>query len=111
MSDEQGVMTECVYCTTVRPGIGAKCPFCEGRRTYFKPAQMMDGPMSRERTMHRLFELAATWNELDSAPESERSSVAARLRRELVSVLQWISTYTFDAETALVELIRKLEDE
>ena len=42
MSDEQGVMTECVYCTKVRPEIGADCPFCEGRRTYFKPAQMME---------------------------------------------------------------------
>ena len=66
--------------------------------------------MSRERTMRRVLELADTWNELDSAPEIERPSVASRLRRELVGVLQWIRIYDFDAETALVELIRKLED-
>ena len=103
-------MTECVYCTMVRPEIGADCPFCEGRRTYFKPARMMDGPMSRERTTHRLFELAATWNEMHSCSDEERPPVAVRFHRELVSVLQGMGIYNSDIETAMVELIRQLED-
>lgn len=104
-------MTECVYCTKVRPGIGADCPFCEGEGTYFQPAQMMDGPMSREQTMHRLFELAATWNEMYSCSEEERQAVTDRFRRELVGVLQAMSIYNFDIQTAMVEMIQRLEDE
>ena len=110
MSDEQGVMTECVYCTSVRPDIGAECPFCGGRRTYFQPGQMMDGPTSREQTMHRLFELADSWNDIHSCAEDERPSVAEQFRGELVSLLQEMSIHNFDARTAVVELIRKIED-
>ena len=110
MSDEQGVITECVYCTSVRPEIGPECPFCGGRRTYFQSAQMMDGPTSREQTMHRLFELAGNWNEIHSCVEEERPSVAMRFRGKLVGLLQEMSIHNFDARTAVVELIRKIED-
>ena len=61
--------------------------------------------------MHQLFELADSWNEMHSCADEERPPVAARFRQELVSVLQGMSIHNFNAQTAMVELIQRLEDE
>ena len=111
MSDnqEQGCMTECVYCTKVRPEIGANCPLCKGQRAYHQPAQMMAGELARQHVLQKLLTAGTSLDTLKSASDTEQLQAAQQLRDRLISTLQSMTIYGFDLETSMIELIHTLE--
>ena len=111
---QQSCMTECVYCTKVRPDIGAECPRCGGRRIHSQPAQMMCGELSRQSVLQSLFAAGVGVNALQtaSASDDERAKQQAQeLCGRLIGILQSMSIHGFDLETAVIEMIQSLERE
>ena len=108
-NQQQSCRTECVYCTKVRPDIGADCPQCRGQRVYNQPAQMMAGRMSRQHVLESLFRGAEKMEALQNAAADSQPEKARILRDYMLGLLQSMSIYNFDLEAAVVEMILDLE--
>lgn len=96
---EQGVLADCVYCKYIRPELKGKedCPKCHGLTPKFREAQMMDKESSQDRILHHILTLAYT-EDLD------------RLKEDLLGLLVSIDIYNFDFVDAIVNKIRRIED-
>ena len=67
INEEQGCLTECVYCTEIRPDLDSECPFCKGEVNYFRPAQMMSEQNSRQQILHDIFRFPDIYNEIEKS--------------------------------------------
>ena len=105
--EEQGCWTECVYCTEIKPDIGDDCPFCNGKKTFFKPAQMMDEVTSRAFIFNEILQLYNNYTELDDSQADKKK--IERYISSLVSLMQYIKIYDFNIKEAIKEHIYKLE--
>ncbi|TFG58959.1 MAG: hypothetical protein E4H36_14670 [Spirochaetales bacterium] len=104
---EQGTWTECVYCTKIRPDIGAGCPVCGGKRTWFQPARMMDAHTSGREVLQDLFMLAPLYKQF--LQDEEDRETGRELWTRLTGLLQRFSIYHFDCEQVLMDLLLDLE--
>lgn len=108
---EQGSIVTCVYCTRIRPGLGAACPRCKGDRTRFKAARMLDGASSRREVLGMLAAAGEAERALAAADPAGRAAAARALVDRLVGVRAAMDLYGFDLGLALEECVRDLEDE
>ena len=106
---EQGLWTECVYCTMVNTEIGKDCPYCNGNFYYFQPAQMMDKSSSQQMILKSLTELKPIFDTYYSNEEDKNN--AAYLKKMLLGILKDVNIYNFDLKDALINYIRWLEEE
>lgn len=107
----QGTMTQCVYCTQVRPTMKkSECPLCHGRVNYFQPARMMDRWSSWVEVVGELQESVQKETEFMMKEKPSRMD-AKRLRENLITLLRHIDIYGFDPKKRIAERIRQIEDE
>lgn len=105
---EQGVMTDCIYCTVVYTELRGKCPRCGNKGPTFKPAQMMDRESSQRAVLDCLFSLAGGERGINN---NDDKPAGMAYRRELIGLLKMMTIYNFDLKDAIVARIRDLDRE
>jgi len=105
---EQGVQTDCLYCTEVYPELRGRCPVCGNGGPTFTPAQMMDRESSMRAVLDQLFSLAEGEQRIR---ENDDKSVGIAYRRELIGVLKSMAIYDFELKDAIVARIHDLDRE
>lgn len=111
MEPEQGALIACVYCTRVHPGLAAGCPRCHGAGAYLRPARMLDRAAAREHVLAALASLHNARRELREADPGRCGGLARECRASALSLLEDVVIHGFDLADALVEEIRRLEDD
>ena len=105
---EQGVQTDCIYCTEVYPELRGKCPVCGTGGPTFMPAQMMDRESSMRAVLDQLFSLAEGEQGIC---ENDDKSAGMAYRRELIGVLKSMAIYNFELKDAILARVRDLDRE
>ncbi len=100
MDQEQGTIVDCVYCGLIKPELkGTKrCPKCGGVSSSFKAMRMMDKNTSGRELLDRIFRIQM--NQEGELPKDE-----------LINLLTSVVVYNFDFKSALINLIREIENE
>ncbi len=95
----QGLLLDCVYCNLIHPELKGKkeCPHCHGQTPKFKPMQMMDKTSSEHSVMNMIIEMKYT-DDLE------------QYKKDLIGLLTEVEVYNFDLKSALITIIRDLEN-
>ena len=94
---DQGAIVECVYCKLVEPHLRGTpdCPACHGAAPRFRPMRMMDRETSGREILHHV-----TTTRWETDP--------ARLRDQLLALLDMVDIYRFDLQEALIDALRDM---
>ena len=104
---EQGCLTECVYCSRVRPGLGQECPECHGERKSFRQARMMDVQTAFDDFLGMCKELTRIEDEL---AVQDNEDLAVILRRRYLALLDHMHIHSVDPFESICHRLRLLED-
>jgi hypothetical protein len=88
-----------VYCGLIKPELkGTKrCPKCGGVSRSFKSMRMMDKNTSGRELLNRIFRI-------------QMNQEGELLKDELINLLTSVVVYNFDIKSALINLIREIEN-
>jgi hypothetical protein len=100
LDQEQGTIVDCVYCGLIKPELKGtkKCPKCGGVSSSFKPLRMMDKNTSERELLNQIFRI-----QMDQDGKIPTD--------ELLNLLTRVGVYNFDFKSALINLIREIENE
>ena len=100
MDQEQGTIVDCVYCGLIKPELKGtkKCPKCRGVSSSFKPMRMMDRSTSERELLDQIFSI-----QMDQEGKLPKD--------QLINLLTSVGVYNFDFKSALINLIREIENE
>ena len=100
MDQEQGTIVDCVYCGLIKPELkGTKeCPKCGGVSRAFKAMRMMDRSTSERELLDQIFRI-----QMDQDGKIPID--------ELLNLLTMVGVYNFDFRSALINLIKEIENE